>query len=146
MHIRQHVYFGLLSSQVPATEITARLGLEADEVKVRGSKRATPAVPVSHAWKIVCAEPGLAVDEQIGRVMRRLAPHSAEIIALAQELRAGDPQYGGAVLRVVRYFDNEDEDADEDELNSPLLGWALDRETLSFLLAVDAVLDIEEYA
>lgn len=155
MRIRQFVYFGLLSSQVSATEITARLGVEPDRIAVLGARNTAPPIPVCHAWKIVCDDRRLAVDEQLVRVVERLAPHSEEIIALAQELSAADPEHGGAVMRVVRYFDAED--GEEEELSSPdaalqklpgqhqLLGWVLDREVLRFLLDVDAVLDVDEY-
>jgi hypothetical protein len=153
VRIRQYVYFGLLSSKTSAADITARLRMEPDKGVVRGSR--TPARPVCHAWQVVCADRGLAVDEQLAQVVHRLAPRSAEIIALARELRADDPEHGGAVMRVVRYFDAED--GEEEELSPPdaplrklagqhqLLGWVLDREVLEFLLAVDAVLDVDEY-
>lgn len=68
MPLRQFVYFALFSKHTSVAEMTAVLGIEPDEVSVRGSRFTEPAViPVSHSWKIVCREPGLRVDEQINR-------------------------------------------------------------------------------
>ncbi|MEU5786400.1 DUF4279 domain-containing protein [Micromonospora purpureochromogenes] len=72
MIVSQYVYFALSSERVSAAEITARLGIEPDEIVVRGSRVASPARPGSHRWKITCRKPGLTVDEQItaGRAAR----------------------------------------------------------------------------
>jgi hypothetical protein len=135
--------------------MAARLGLEPDEVSVRGSRMAAPPRPVSHAWRIVCRERGLTVDQQIGRIMQRLRPHQDQIVAMSQALTSESPRHGGAVLRVVRYFD--DADGEDEELSPPgaalqklagqhqLLGWTLEREVLEFLLATGAYLDVDEY-
>ncbi|MDN3353086.1 DUF4279 domain-containing protein [Actinomadura sp. DC4] len=151
MRISQYAYFALRSSVVPAAEMTARLGLEPDEVSVRGSRTADPPRPVSHSWKIVCADGGLTVDQQVGRIMERLRPYRDRIVALSQAL-AG---HGAAVLEVVRYLD--DPDGEDEELSPPgvalqklpgrhrLLGWTLDREVLEFLVATGAYLDVDEY-
>ncbi|WP_091383695.1 DUF4279 domain-containing protein [Actinokineospora alba] len=155
MRIRQYVYLGLVSRQVSAAEVTARLGVEPDRVRVRGARSTRPPIPVFHAWEVVCDEPRLRVDEQLARVVHRLTPHHAEIVALARELRSADPQHGGAVMRVVRYLAAED--GAEEELSSPdarlqklpgqhhLLSWTVDREVLEFLSAVEATLDVDEY-
>lgn len=103
MRIRQYVYFSLLSTQVSAAEITTRLGVEPDRVRVRGTRSTRLPLPVYHAWQVICDDPRLRVDEQVARVVHRLSPHNAEIVALARELTAADPQHGGAVMRVVRY-------------------------------------------
>ena len=138
-----------------ARRAPARLGLEPDEVSVRGSRTPTPPRPVAHAWKIVCRERGLTVDEQVGHIMRRLRPYRDAIAALARELAARDPGRAGVVLEVVR--DLDDPDGEEDELSRPgaelqklpgrhqLLGWSLDREVLEFLVVTGARLDVDEY-
>ncbi len=155
MRVRQRVSFILFSTQVSAAEITARLGLEPDRIGVRGSRRPTPPVPRCHSWRITCDDRGLAVDDQLARVVARLASHKDRIGLLARELRAGDPQHGGAAMAVARYFDTDE--GEEEELSPPdeplqklpgqhqLLGWVLDRDVLEFLLAVDAILDVDEY-
>lgn len=118
MRVRQYVYFALHSSTVPAAEMAARLGLEPDEVSVRGSRTADPPRPVTHVRKIVCRERGLTVDQQIGQIMERPRPYRDQIVALSQALAADDSDYDGAVL---------------------------DREVREFLLATSAYFDVDEY-
>ncbi|GAB3834693.1 DUF4279 domain-containing protein [Dactylosporangium cerinum] len=149
MPVNQYAYFALSSRSTSAAEMATILGLEPDETTVRGSRIAEPnAVPVLHRWKIVCREPGLCVDEQIARVLARLAPHTAAIAALATRLDNEEPG-PAAVLEVVRYFNDREaeqhrrSDATADAPN--LFGWHLDREVLDFLQATGAVLDVDEY-
>ncbi|MFG1774804.1 DUF4279 domain-containing protein [Micromonospora sp. NPDC049051] len=155
MWIRQYAYFSLRSRSVPASEITARLGLEPDEVLVRGSRSVEPPRPVLHNWQITCREPGLAVDEQIARVVARLLPLAAEVRHVAADLRSVDGEQGGARLQVVRHLDAEDGEPEEAVAvggltklpgQHQLLGWHLDRATLAFLHLVGADLDVDEYS
>jgi hypothetical protein len=137
--------------------MAAFLGIEPDEAKVRGSRFTQPrAIPVSHAWKIVCREPGLRADEQVTRIIERLAPHTARIAALAERLSTEDEEHGGAVLEIVRYFNDDDADLASRATAVPawrtstpgqpdLFGWHLDRSLLEFLHATGAVLDVDEY-
>ena len=68
MRLRQYVYFALKSEEVSAAEITARLGVEPDEVVVRGSRQTDRFVrPVCHIWKIVCREPNMRLSEAHSR-------------------------------------------------------------------------------
>jgi hypothetical protein len=155
MRVDQYAYFALHSSVLPAAEMAARVGLEPDEVVVRGSRTADPPRPVEHRWKIVCRERGLRVDEQIDRVIERLGPHRDRIAALSRDLAVRDPEHGGAVLEIVRHFDYPF--GEEEELSPPdaelrklagqhqLLGWGLDRGVLEFLLETGAYLDVDEY-
>lgn len=127
--------------------MTARLGITPVEMSVLGSRFTEPKVmPVSHRWKVVCREPDLRVDEQIARILDRLQPHTARIAELVGQLAADD---GGAVLQVVRYFNDTDHDESPDHLDAPdapnLFGWHLERDVLDFLAAVDAELDVDEY-
>jgi hypothetical protein len=143
VRVGQYAYFALHSPSVSAEEMAARLGLEPDEVSVRGGRTPAPPRPVTHAWKIVCRQRGLTVDEQVAQIMRWLRPYRDSIAALSGELAARDPGRAGAVLEVVRDFD--DPDGEEDEPSPPgaeperlpgqhqLLGWYLDREVLEFL-------------
>lgn len=155
MRIRQYAYFSLFSERFTAAQITARLLIEPDEVRVRGSRRIQPAVPVHHAWVVACREPGLSVDDQIGRIVTRLKPHTARIVQLLGELADDGDASAGAGVSVVRYFN--DDDGEGEQLSTPdevlqklpgqhqLLGWHLDRDVLEFLVAVAASLDVDEY-
>ncbi|MGW1894717.1 DUF4279 domain-containing protein [Streptomyces sp. NPDC002004] len=150
MPLHQYVYFALFSRHTSATEMAELLGIEPDEVAVRGSRATQPAViPVSHSWKIVCREPGLRVDEQIARVLDRLRPHTDRIAELAGRLSAEEGEDGGAVLEIVRYFNDMEQDDRPVQPETPagphLFGWHLDRDVLNFLTATGAVLDVDEY-
>jgi Domain of unknown function (DUF4279) len=149
MPVTQYVYFALSSRSTSATEIAAILGLEPDETTMRGSRVAEPnPIPVLHRWKIVCREPGLRVDEQITRVLERLAPHTAAIAALASHLDTEGQQGPSAVLEVVRYFNEQTERHDPGDASAEapnLFGWHLGREVLDFLHTTGAVLDVDEY-
>jgi Domain of unknown function (DUF4279) len=158
VRIRQYVYFAATSNVLPVSDLTARLGVESDGFSVRGSKMANPPVPRAHMWQIRCDDPGLAVGEQIARVIARLAPYRERITNLGRELAGQDPP-GSLRLQVVRYFDDEEgEDENEREWvdaegnawermsgQHQLLGWHLDSDVLSFLHSVGAEVDIDEY-
>ncbi|MFG2099251.1 DUF4279 domain-containing protein [Micromonospora echinaurantiaca] len=156
MIVSQYVYFALSSKRVSAAEITARLGIEPDEIVVRGSRSASPARPARHRWKITCRKPGLTVDEQINRIMDRLFDHAKRIGELAVELDEIDGEPGASMLQVVRVFEHPD--GEEEYLASPvegleklagqhqLLGWHVDARVLEFLRLTRAELDVDEYA
>ncbi|MCU1492549.1 MAG: hypothetical protein JWO62_313 [Acidimicrobiaceae bacterium] len=140
--------------------MTGRLGIEPDEIMVRGSRGEPPAVPKGHAWRVVSKAPGLRVDEHLFRIVDRLNDHAAAIGNLATELRvaAPDQSRAGSALGIVRHFD--DDDGDEEELwtmelpdggeleklpgQHQLLGWVLDDTILQFLVATHAHLDVDE--
>ncbi|MEV7323529.1 DUF4279 domain-containing protein [Streptomyces sp. NPDC093970] len=142
MPLRQYAYFALFSRHTSAVDMTSRLGIAPDEVTVRGSRFTEPAVvPVDHSWMVACRESGLRVDEQITRVLDRLRPHTDCIGDLTGELaRTG----GGAVLQIVRYFNDTGRTCPGTDTPDPL-GWHLDREVLDFLHATGAEVDIDEY-
>ncbi|WP_329318134.1 DUF4279 domain-containing protein [Streptomyces sp. NBC_01262] len=143
MPLRQYAYFALFSERTSAEEMTSQLGISPDEVSVRGSRFTEPAViPVSHVWKIVCREEDLRVDEQIARVLDRLRPHTGRVAELAGRLAADG---GGAVLQVVRCFNDAGQNRRDASGTANLFGWHLDRNVLAFLTAVGAELDIDEY-
>ena len=151
MPVRQYVYFALSSHSTSAAEMTAVLGIEPDRTAVRASRRAEPsAVPVAHRWIVECRDPGLAVDEQIARILKRLTPRIDAIAALARHLDA-EPESGpSAVVEVVRFFNEAQHDprhqtqAAKNE-STRILGWHLGRDVLDFLQATGAVLDVDEY-
>jgi hypothetical protein len=149
--VDQYVYFALKSEHMSAEEMAARLGLEADETIVRGSRRLDPPRPAVHIWKISIPRSSLPVDDMITALVDRLEPYASAIGALAEELDRDEPGRT-AVLQVVRFFgeDEEDEVSTEEWMTEvPAqprpLGWHLDRRVLDFLQATRAELDVDEY-
>ncbi|RCG20997.1 DUF4279 domain-containing protein [Sphaerisporangium album] len=154
MRVRQYVYFAVVSDTLEATEMTARVGLAPDEIRIRGASGALPPRPAAHAWKLTCRDAGQPLDEMISRLLDRLEPYAERIARLVEDLNR-DETGPSAVLRVVRYFN--DEEGEEEDTSSPdpaaekypgqhhLLGWHLDRRTLRFLASVHADLDVDEY-
>ncbi|MFI6867210.1 DUF4279 domain-containing protein [Nocardia sp. NPDC050406] len=141
MPVSQYAYFALMSEHTSAETIAAEVDLAPDEVWVRGSRRTEPrVVPRIHAWKLVCLDSGLRVDEQIERIVDRLRPRTERIATCARRLEA---EGGWATLNVVRSFGDPDDRAPTDAPN--LFGWHLNREVMEFLLAVGAELDVDEY-
>jgi hypothetical protein len=155
MRVRQYVYFSLRSDHMPAHEVAAQLGMEADEISVKASKRENPPVPRVHAWRVVCRDGGLTLDEQIDRVINRLEPFADEIAALAREIDASEGDGITGTLQVVRYFNDDGGEEESPQPNGTdlvrlpgqhqLLGWHLDRRVLEFLHRTGAELDVDEY-
>lgn len=155
MLVYQYVYFALTSTRVAAAEITARLGIEPDEVVIRGSRQLEPVRPARHRWKVACRKRHLTVDQQIGQIVDRLFVHAGQIGELVAELDQVDDVPDAATLQVVRIFEHPD--GEEEDLTSPaedlqklagqhqLLGWHLDARTLEFLRLTRAELDVDEY-
>lgn len=155
MQIRQYVYFAVRTDGLAPDEITARVGIQPDKIAVRGSRGAHPLRPRTNHWQIVCDEKGLTVDEQIGRVVRRLISRAEAIGALVDELDDPTGDRVVTVLQVVRDFDSDD--GEEDQPTPPgfgftklggqhhLLGWHLDAEVLDFLQRTRATLSVDEY-
>ncbi len=143
MPLHQYAYFALFSKHTSADTMTSQLGITPDEVTVRGSRITEPAVvPVDHSWMVVCRDPGLRVDEQITRILDRLQPHTDRISDLTRYLASTG---GGAVLNVVRYFNDTDQ-TQPGKADAPnLFGWHLDRKVLDFLSATGAELGVDEY-
>jgi hypothetical protein len=158
VQIRQHASFHIFSERLSPAEITAQLGIEPDHFKIMGTRSSDPPRPRSHQWTITCDHPGLRVDEQIASVIDRISSHRNEISALARRLRADDPP-GGAELSVVRYLNSDVGEEESDEVvelqggqtleklpgQHQLLGWHLGAEVISFLHAVGAGVDVDEY-
>jgi hypothetical protein len=131
---RQYASFGFWSRRMPASEMAARLGLEPDEISVRGADLVDPPVPSSHEWKVTCRDPEISVDEQVNRLMARLTPFASEISQLAEDLERND--CGGARLRIVRHAKRNDDEPDT--------GWRLDRDVVRFLQLTRADVTVDE--
>ena len=165
MRVKQYVHFDLRSLTMTAAEMTSRLGIGPDELRVRGSRRTEPRdVPWAHIWTIECRLAGMRVDEQLAHVLDRLEPHAAAIAALTAELRTTEAaesadRGGPARVSVARWFDMEEGEEEDGGLvtlddgrvlqraggQHQLLGWLLDRRAIAFLAAVGADLDVDEY-
>ncbi len=158
VRISQQVYFGLFSTEMPAAEMTAHLGIEPDNFTVRGSRNVSTPMPRYHIWKLGCERPGLSIEQQIEKTIERLLPCQSKIAVLAEQLSLEGSGSGGS-LNVVRYFDDENGE-EEDEASArlvdgkefvklsgqhQLLGWTLSVETMQFLTAVGANLNVDEY-
>ncbi|WP_435204947.1 DUF4279 domain-containing protein [Micromonospora sp. bgisy143] len=156
MLVSQYAYFALTSNHVTAAEITGRLGIEPDEVMIRGSRQLEPPRPAAHVWKVSCRSPHLSVDQQIGAIVDRLFIHAGQIGDLVAELDDIDGGPGGSVLQIVRVFEQPAGEAED--LTGPaenlhrlpgrhqLLGWHLDLRAMEFLRLTRAELDVDEYA
>src|SRR4051812_34951671 len=101
--IRQYVSPVGDSDRLSAVEMAGAIGFDPDEFSVRGSRRPGDPHPVprSHAWKVVCREPGLSVDEQLERLVARLSPYQGAI----RDLVHSDGDVSGVSLNVVRHLD-----------------------------------------
>nr|WP_223243243.1 DUF4279 domain-containing protein [Streptomyces sp. CBMA123] len=141
----QYVYFAVSSVGTSADEITQLLGVEPDEVTVRGSLTASPhTIPFCHCWKLVCREPGLPVDEQIDQLLGRLRPRMEVLTNLTTRLAAEEGP-GGAILQVHRYFNRHDGRPSGSPDDTNLYGWRLDGAVVDFLAATGAELDVGEH-
>jgi hypothetical protein len=144
--ISQYAHFGLRSRRMPACDIAERLGIEPDEISVRGTKLVDPPIPSWHEWKVACRDSTVGVEEQVDRIVARLMPFAAEIGELAAHLEHDDG--GGARLRIVRQFEADATAMDRAEADrdaaEALLSWHLNREVLRFLQITRADLDVDE--
>lgn len=149
MKIRQHTYFAIKSRDLSAEEVERRLGISPDRVLVAGRNSRDPLRPAAHSWELVCDRTHLTVEEQVRQLVARLQPARAAISNLASA------EGVVMVLQVVRYFNDEAGDQDD---NSPaidgmeklpgqhhLLGWHLDADSIRFLAEAKADVDIDEY-
>ena len=124
-----------------ASQMTKAIGMSPDKVRVRGSNRGDPPVPVCNSWELHSSKLGLHVDEHIAELRRRCEPFTAEMAALA-----ASPDVS-VVLEVVRYFNDEQGEPDNGEGNShQLLGWVLQPADIQFLTALGAAIDVDEHS
>ncbi|MEV0294853.1 DUF4279 domain-containing protein [Nocardia sp. NPDC050710] len=143
--ISQYCYFSVRSTSLSAAEMTARLGMQPDEVLVMGSRSPERVLPRFHAWKIVCRSDE-SVDDQIRHLVDRLEPIRAELVSLS----ADDVS---SVMQVVRHFGDpngveavpEGTAWDRAQDWPRPLGWHLSLPVLDFLLATRTELDVDEY-
>lgn len=153
MKVSQRVYLDISSETVPAAAVTAFLGMEPDELQVRGAKRAAPPVPVWHSWSVHCSDRGLKIDAQIEKVLERVEPIRSRLVVLASG------QDVSVRLVIVRYFDDEDGEEQPFEAaitkdgrlleklpgQHQLLGWYLSDEQLGFLAQIRCSIWADEY-
>lgn len=121
------------------------IGLDPDEVAIRGSRRNTvPPVPRHHRWQVNGRTPESRLDDQIQQLIDRLRPYQERIRRLLGDLRTDGVDSGaGGALTVVRYLD--DPDGEADGWQHRLLGWGLEQHALRFLADLGATVDVDEY-
>ncbi|GAA3443297.1 hypothetical protein Pve01_27760 [Planomonospora venezuelensis] len=152
MQVDQYVYFALKSERMSAAEMTVRLGLEPDEITIRGSRRLEPPRPGVHIWQVNGPRSSaMPVDDMILLLLDRLEPYAEVIGGLAGDLDRHEPGHT-AVLQVVRHFGDEDTETasgHREPSGAPVrhrpLGWRIDRRILDFLQVTRAELDVDEY-
>ncbi|WP_169815490.1 DUF4279 domain-containing protein [Nocardia yamanashiensis] len=144
--IRQYSYFELASPVVSAADLTIRLGVEPDQIEVKGSVGVRGRARGLHSWRISDSVDG-AVDEQIERLIARLAPGRAQLTSMAS-----DPEIESR-LQVVRYFHDPD-GVHYAPAGTPIdgvrewprpLGWHLPVSVIEFLSSTATSLDVDEY-
>ena len=154
MRVRQRAYLRLASDGLSPDEITALLGVAADDAKVRGSRSpGPPPVPRTHLWNL---NSGVAEDGPVGDHLDALWPRLQQI---AEGLRIFTGRSDSAAfLTLVRYFEEGKEGFDEAKWGlppdsnlervggqHPFLGFALDVDRVRFLASVGLGLDVDEY-
>ncbi|MFB7720005.1 DUF4279 domain-containing protein [Nocardia sp. NPDC056100] len=140
MRIHQYCCFALESTTVPASDLTAWLGVPPDETHELGSWTAAANVPPCHAWLLIerGADP---VDRQIHALIRRMNPIRSQLISLCSD-HAVLP-----VLRIVRYFQGDPAGIAPRGFDEPLpKAWHLSTPVLEFLVSTGTELEVEEYA
>ena len=130
MSNHQYASFGIWSRRMPAHEMTARLGIDPDEISVRGADLVDPPVPSAHEWKVTCRDAAKSIDEQVAMLVERLSPFVDSIGALAEQLSTDHT--GGARLLVVR------------DLKAETSGWRLNQHVVRFLQATNAEVGVDE--
>jgi hypothetical protein len=153
MRVRQHAYLLIRSDVLAPVEVTARLGLEPDQVKPRGSQAVGPPPrPQVHIWIVRSGRPETAtVEAHLDRLLARLEPHVDRIGALLAE------DHTSGVIEIVRYFEVGKEDDEvlaigqgSDSLERlrgqhSLLGFHLDQRLIRFVNHTQITIDIDEY-
>lgn len=142
--VRQYAEFSVQSTVVTSAEMAEALGMEPDSVLVRGSRQVAPPRPVWHIWT-VRAQDGGDLGQQVEGLVGRLRPVEAALHSLVHRITSDPEDYGlaadqrgGATLSLVRYFHDEDGQAEQ-------LGWHVSPAVLGFLNALDASIDVDEY-
>jgi Domain of unknown function (DUF4279) len=150
LKLKQYTHFAVRSQSLTPDELTELLGVQPDMTEARGSRvlQSVPGKPVprAHMWDVECRDYKMSVDDQIGSVLKRLAPAREAIRKLVME-----QDDANTVLSVARWFGDDDgveqvtywsDDPREDVLP---FGWYLRREVLIFLAYVGAGLSVDEY-
>jgi len=154
MKISQRVYFEISSETVSAETVTASLGMEPDELRIRGTKRAEPPIPPRHSWSVHCRDHGLRIDAQVETILDRIESIRTRLVLMAA---TQDVQVR---LVIVRHFDDDhgEEEAFDVAITEDgklleklpgqhqLLGWYLSDEQLGFLAEIRCAIWADEYA
>ena len=153
----QYCYFRIYSTIVPPEQISRQVGMQPDSSRVRGSRSADPPHPALNSWRIEAKQRNVRVNDQLTELVERLAPRMDEIAAVVSTLRADPAEagHGGAVLQVVRYFDDPNGVEEIGGIGPgglakmsgqhQLLGWHLNRAVIEFMTRLGVELDVDEY-
>jgi hypothetical protein len=131
VRVRTRAYFAVQSDVMPPDVLALRIGAEPSRATVRGARRERPPIPASHGWAL---DSGLPVEEPLWRHLEALYERVGPLVGAIGELCADEPV---AVLRIVREFEPDPEEAD--------LGFRLGREWLDLLRRTGANVDVDEY-
>jgi Domain of unknown function (DUF4279) len=149
MKIRQYAYFYVQSSVVDPGQINQQLPVAPTRVSWRGSRSSVPLIPRYHSCFYDATGDG-RVDDLIRELVDRFEPFAEQL----QMLAASNTQCG---ISIVRRFDDPNgveeefptEGIPEDLVKMAgqhhLLGFHLDAELLSRLVALGWSLDADEY-
>lgn len=146
LRILQYAYFSVDSPTVTASQMTERLGLAPDKVRVRGSLVSDPPRPDTHSWQLVedRLDSGDDLHQQIERLMARVGSVAPALTQLLTEIAVADtPPVLGCRLQVVRYLN--DPAGQLDGFQHQQLGWGLSASTVQLLARLGAFLDVDEY-
>jgi len=154
MRVRQRASLRVSSNLLDPGQISALVGVDPHETKLRGSRSpGPPPLPRFHLWHF---NSGLAddlrLDEHLGRLVGTVSAHADGFREVASTPETN------VWLSVVRYFEEGPEDFDEatyglpadspfERLSGqhPFLGWGLDTEQLALLGQTGIGLDVDEY-
>ncbi|WP_433566846.1 DUF4279 domain-containing protein [Nocardia sp. CA-151230] len=146
MKVRQYCYFAVDSAMTPTSTMTALLGIEPDVAHTKGDLTASGRVRGLNEWRIV-EETNDAIDDQIQRLIDRLAPCRPQLVKWAED------QDISSRLQIVRYYHDPDgshgapggtQIGEARKWPRPL-GWHLSVEVLQFLSSTSTDLDVDEY-
>ncbi|MFE3189455.1 DUF4279 domain-containing protein [Nocardia sp. NPDC059240] len=146
MKVRQYCYFAVETTMTSASMMTAFLGIEPDVAHTKGDLTASGRARGLNVWKIV-EETNDPIDDQIGRLIDRLAPCRPQLVKWAED------QDISSRLQIVRYYHDPDGSHGapggtpiEEARKWPRpLGWHLSVEVLQFLSSTSTDLDVDEY-
>lgn len=150
MRVHQYAHFTIGSDVFNPDQITAALLIEPTKTSWRGSRSTDPMIPRTNLWRYrASGETG--VDDLIRELVALFEPLSDRLLALTTD------EASWIEIGIMRSFDDPDgveDDGGTGDLpenlvrldgQHQLLGFHLDTELMSRLLALGCSLDFDEY-